>query len=202
MSDGICRSCRWSFAQGAVVAIAPPRAEQRGMAAWLERWRRPRIIRPARAINLPWWGSCLLALIPGLGHVAAGRWRFGFGVAVAVAVLVLSAFIIRGGVVGPLLGLAASVHGFSVFDLTPWRRGDGFARLAALSLIVVAFFLFAYRPIVVDIVLDDAQTAPGGRGFGGHYYIDTRNEVAMFLAVGLPLAGAAALLYLARKPKR
>lgn len=150
--EAVCPACRFSAVTGGEVAVRPPRADH-GPSDDFElaplKLRRQRYLTPWR-----WWHLALAELLPGVGHLLDRQPRMALYCAGGVGVLVLAAMWLSSATAtGLLLGLAASLHAWAIFDHTPWRRDDSiFRRMAALITILLLLYIVVYRALAVLLV--------------------------------------------------
>ncbi|MBA3685146.1 MAG: hypothetical protein H0W72_07900 [Planctomycetes bacterium] len=201
LGDGICRTCRWSFTLGTLIAIAPPRSPGAMPTDMLSAHRRRRLLRSRVApADVRWVGPCLLALIPGAGHAAHHQWRQAGEIAVVTVVLTCTAVtVVDAEWGGVLLGFAATIHGYSLIDLTPLARRSSLAvRLLALLGAASVLYALAYRPLLYTFGRDlPMRLARWGDRSGGE------NAAAVaWIALVLVIAGIAAAIARFRRPLR
>lgn len=153
----ICPRCRFLFEEGRVVGLAAPRArgrkglrlDPRVRAAW-ERIRETPRFRVACVV---------LALFPGLGHVASGRARRGLYVFLAVVGLATVAASYIDLLDGQLLfGTAMAAHAWSILDCTAWRLQPSLPLRAVALILIQLALITVYWPLLQ--FLSDAFVEP------------------------------------------
>lgn len=151
LGDRVCRKCRWFFEEGRTLPLEPPRAADAAAAAAV-RARRPlreRLRERLQELRGDWRAHAAAGIVPGLGHVFAGRGRRGAALAALFGALFCASIPLFASVFGQFLfGFAVAVHAYAIFDLTPWREDPRpLVRVGAVVALVVGLQL-AYRPLV------------------------------------------------------
>ena len=130
---------------------------------WRSRWR-------------GWWQRCginvsgrglyVAALIPGLAHLLCRERRGWWYLGGVLALLVFGILLFPTTLGQLLIGLAAGVHAYSIFSLTPYSQNGSFwVRLIALVLLSIILSLVLYYPLVSAIVPPERmRIVPHGEG--------------------------------------
>lgn len=187
ISDRICRRCRYLAEEDITVDFEPPRAKKpqpRDHASLLNLARLQKMPKTRRQLSPKFLGFA--GVVPGLGHFLSGRWRMG--AVYAAAIIGLASFAARdGGPVGMgLIGLAAAIHAFSIYQA--WKpEGHTFLidRLAAIGIIQL-LLLFIYVPLVNR--LGQAQVVMMQRGDVIQLFVQLVIGVVFLLVLLLVLA--------------
>lgn len=149
VQDRICPRCCYFMETGETLDVHPPRAAAAKPFGVLSFTRARQlhgtggIVRDANPAHL------VLALFPGLGHVAAGRVATALCYTTAWAAVVGSAFYLKDVTGQVLLTLAAFVHAHSIYDLLPLPDGeDAFIKGRKSFFIVLVVLMFGvYWPV-------------------------------------------------------
>ncbi len=168
------------------------------MAPMLSARRRARLL-DRQAIPLlsgrRWLGPCALGLIPGAGHAWYRRWPQAREFALGIAALILVALRLASAQwCGVVIGVATTLHAFSLVDLSPLARRSSLAmRLISLFALAAALNLWVYRPLLEGPLLErftrDLPLLGARRGYALAW-----DDARMWI---LALAGFAALAWIA-----
>lgn len=179
----ICPHCRFSPALGEVVDLRPPAGRPDPNFEMPPLRRLGLRIRP----GWRWWQLALFALLPGLGHLVDRRPRLALLYCLGVAALVAVAIAIGGPTgLGLGFGLAASLHAWSIFDLTPWRRdGSLLRRIGVFMLIQVVLYAAVYRGVAYSFITLHAERR--FRETQGNLFQELGGLLVMLLIIGASL---------------
>jgi hypothetical protein len=154
--DLVCRRCKYVFEEDRFLRVAPRRAAQR---PWWEKMRDIELTKRLPRLRVPPWIKYVAAIVPGAGHILTGRAAKGLillGLAAMCAMFSLMHFSRTSGQM--MFGFAVSVHAFSIFDLTPFRRSHGAVQRAVAMGLILAATMTAYWPLA--IVLSNKYLLP------------------------------------------
>jgi len=168
-SDRVCRRCKYIVEEGRYLQMAelhvpendPPRVVRHA-------FRRGLLRRDFFSFDLfrRWRGDStfvyLASLIPGVGHMVCREVRRGVLYCCAVAALVLVGIFTFGGIGQALIGLAACVHTYSIYELTPQRQmAEAWPRAVCVLLICLVLQLLIYVPLSMILFNEMAPAMSG-----------------------------------------
>ena len=171
LKERICPSCKYFAEQDRYVTVAPQVASERRPPrhlSWLARFRLGSEARRVQAAKRFWgmrWPFRLLAgIVPGLGHLIIGDWRrAGIYFALVAGLLMESVSHMAG--IGPIMiGVAAVVHSYSMFEHLPEDIRQGLlSRVAAIGVLLAILLTYIYTPLNENLtrLLAPQQIRPG-----------------------------------------
>jgi len=184
LQERICRRCKYLFDEDRFVTVEPPRAgsdfsalavRERLGRRWWKAFQQS-FSGPAAATwdsksqAVVTWATCLVSLIPGLGHIVSGAWVRGIIFMAAVGALMAACLVLFSSGVGPFLfGMAAAIHAYSIFELTPYRESTELrTRIGVMASLLVGLFAI-YWPLLSFLAdrLLRPVTLPAGTRWGG-----------------------------------
>jgi len=193
--ERVCRRCKYFVEEGRFLNLEPMTLSPSREA--------PKVMTPQNRLR-SWWqrrpevssrSLYAAAVIPGLAHLICRErrgWSYLGGV---LALLVGGLMLLPGAMSQMLIGLAAGVHAYSIFTLTPYSQTPVlWVRIIAITLLSLILSFVLYYPLIARFV--------PGEGLYYTYRQDGRfgtaiNYNPVWMLVGAIMIGAFVFLVVA-----
>lgn len=177
-----------------VVGVTPPRASGPRAQPVITKYRLWRL-RGSRArwVVQPSAWHVLAGVIPGLGHVLTASLIQGACIGTLIIWLVLEGWSRGHNDIGQLiLGVAAALHAYSVYDLVPLMYKQELAtRLKAMALAGGPLLLLIYLPLTNAMNHRNQNYVMVDSRFVGEYYVAQIVGLVLLAFVAFTVSGAA-----------